>query len=134
MPGTSVSVPGLSSQDRSFSDAGLQVLQDLEAAEYNKEGESSGDARHLTIPGFNQNAALFQHELLNLGSDVMCIRADGTPFVTRNKNLMWQFYLQFTAGLPAVIKHGERGSDAELKPFCKGWHARLGFGECTPCR
>lgn len=46
---------GLDSEDRSFSGSSFQVLWDLEAVKYNKEGERSRNAQHLTVLGLKCN-------------------------------------------------------------------------------
>lgn len=115
-PGTWVSFQGVSSEDRSFSDAGFQVLRDLEPS-----GTiSRGVFRKCSAPDsvgrkVQQNAAFSQKEPPSVGREAECVRADGVPFVTRHQHLTRQGELRCPDGLPAATRHRRAVLGAALR-------------------
>lgn len=90
---TQAGVQGLSSEDGSLRDAGLQVLQIWRPLSTVRGGVGGGFLRKRSAPdsGAQNTNEPSQNELLNPGRRAAWMGADGIPFVPRNASLMWQF-------------------------------------------
>lgn len=110
-----LSFQGPSSEDRSFSDAGFQVLQDLEPSSTTRRGVF----RKCSAPAsvgckVQQNAAFSQKEPPSVGRDAEC-QSRWSAICCCKQHLTWQGELWCPGELPAATLPGRAVLSAALR-------------------